>query len=695
MTALTDVVDYEVKDGIGVITINNPPVNALSHAVRKGLQDGVRQADSDDAVKAILIVCAGRTYIAGADITEFGKPPQAPGLTDVLADIENASKAVISAIHGTALGGGLETALSCHYRVGNPSAQYGLPEVKLGLLPGAGGTQRLPRVMGVEKALDMITTGNFIRSAEAADAGLIDEIIDGDLTEAGIAFAQKVVAEGRPLVKVRDNDAKIEEAKANASLFDDYRKKNARRMRGFEAPEACIQTIEAAVNLPFDEGIKRERELFAGLMSGQQSAAQRYFFFAEREAQKIPDVPRDTQQIEINKAAVIGGGTMGGGISMNFANAGIPVTMVEVSDEALERGLAIVRGNYENSAKRGRMTMEQVEERMALVSGVTSKADIGDADIVIEAVFENMDLKKEIFAELDGVMKDGAILASNTSALNVNEIASATKRPEAVIGTHFFSPANVMKLVEVVRGDATSKEVIATCMALSKRIAKVPVLCGVCHGFIGNRMLFGRSREAQKLILEGALPQQVDKVLFDFGFPMGPFAMSDLAGLDIGWSKETSSSSTIREMLCELDRRGQKTSAGYYDYGEGSRVAQPSDVVQKIIEDFSAKQQITRREVTDEEIMARCLYPMVNEGAKILEEGIAIRASDIDVVWIYGYGWPIYRGGPMFWADAIGLDKIVAQMKEFQSAQGDDWQPAALLEELAAAGKGFKDWSAG
>ena len=466
-------------------------------------------------------------------------------------------------------------------------------------------------------------------------------------------------------------------------------------MRGFEAPEACIQTIEAAVNLPFDEGIKRERELFAGLMSGQQSAAQRYFFFAEREAQKIPDVPRDTPQIEINKAAVIGGGTMGGGISMNFANAGIPVTMVEVSDEALERGLAIIRGNYENSAKRGRMTMEQVEERMALVSGVTSKAEIGDADIVIEAVFENMDLKKENFAELDGIMKDGAILASNTSALNVNEIASATKRPEAVIGTHFFSPANVMKLVEVVRGDATSKEVIATCMALSKRIAKVPVLCGVCHGFIGNRMLYGRSRESQKLILEGALPQQVDKVLFDFGFPMGPFAMSDLAGLDIGWSKETSSSSTIREMLCELDRRGQKTSAGYYDYGEGSRVAQPSDVVQKIIEDFSAKQQITRREVTDEEIMARCLYPMVNEGAKILEEGIAIRASDIDVVWIYGYGWPIYRGGPMFWADAIGLDKIVAQMKEYQSAQGDDWQPAALLEELAAAGKGFKDWSAG
>ena len=693
MTALTDMVDYEVTDGVGVITVNNPPVNALSQGVRQGLKEGIEKALGDDAVQAALIICEGRTYIAGADITEFGKPPQEPGLHGVLDTMEAAGKPVVSAIHGTALGGGLETALSCHYRVADGKARFGLPEVKLGLLPGAGGTQRLPRIMGVEKALDMVTTGNMVGAKEALANGLIDEIVD-DLKAGGIAFAKKIAAGNKELVKVRDMNEKLESARANPSLFDDYRKKNAKRMRGFEAPEANIKCIEAAVNMTFDDGMKFERDEFMKLMTGNQSAAQRYFFFAEREAAKIPDIGKDVAEIPVNKVAVIGGGTMGGGISMNFANAGIPVTMVEVSDEALERGIGIIRRNYENTAKKGRMTQEQVEQRMSIISGATSKETIGDCDMVIEAVFENMDLKKAIFAELDGIMKPGAILASNTSALDVNEIASATKRPEAVIGTHFFSPANVMKLVEVVRGDATSKEVVKTCMSLSKKIGKVAVQCGVCHGFIGNRMLYGRGVQANKMILEGAPPQDVDKVIFDFGFPMGPFAMSDLAGLDIGWNKDTTSSSTVREILCEMDRRGQKTSAGFYDYKPGDRTPVPNAEVQAIITKFAEDRQITQRDVSDQEILERCLFPMVNEGAKILEEGIANRASDIDVVWIYGYGWPIFTGGPMFWADSYGLDKLLAKMKEYQAQHGDEFKPAKLIEDLVAEGKSFKDFAA-
>jgi len=693
MTALTDMVDYEVTDGVGVITVNNPPVNALSQGVRQGLKEGIEKALGDDAVQAALIICEGRTYIAGADITEFGKPPQEPGLHGVLGTMEAAGKPVVSAIHGTALGGGLETALSCHYRVADGKARFGLPEVKLGLLPGAGGTQRLPRIMGVEKALDMVTTGNMVGAKEALANGLIDEIVD-DLKAGGIAFAKKIAAGNKELVKVRDMNEKLESARANPSLFDDYRKKNAKRMRGFEAPEANIKCIEAAVNMTFDDGMKFERDEFMKLMTGNQSAAQRYFFFAEREAAKIPDIGKDVAEIPVNKVAVIGGGTMGGGISMNFANAGIPVTMVEVSDEALERGIGIIRRNYENTAKKGRMTQEQVEQRMSIISGATSKETIGDCDMVIEAVFENMDLKKAIFAELDGIMKPGAILASNTSALDVNEIASATKRPEAVIGTHFFSPANVMKLVEVVRGDATSKEVVKTCMSLSKKIGKVAVQCGVCHGFIGNRMLYGRGVQANKMILEGAPPQDVDKVIFDFGFPMGPFAMSDLAGLDIGWNKDTTSSSTVREILCEMDRRGQKTSAGFYDYKPGDRTPVPNAEVQAIITKFAEDRQITQRDVSDQEILERCLFPMVNEGAKILEEGIANRASDIDVVWIYGYGWPIFTGGPMFWADSYGLDKLLAKMKEYQAQHGDEFKPAKLIEDLVAEGKSFKDFAA-
>jgi len=692
MTKITDVVDLEKQGEIAVLMINNPPVNALSVGVRKGMADGVKAAMEDDSVKAVVIACAGRTFIAGADITEFGKPPQEPGLEVPFGLIENGQKPVIAAIHGTALGGGLETALVCHFRVAVPSARFGLPEVLLGLLPGAGGTQRLPLVVGVEKAIQMIATGTQISAQDALKEGLIDEIIEGDLVAGAVAFAQKVLAEKRPLRKIRDRREKVEAAKGKPEVFAEARKAFARSRRGFEAPQACIDAVEAAVNLPIEEGLKKERELFAKLMMGSQSAAQRYAFFAEREVAKIPDVPADTPQIPINKVGIVGAGTMGGGIAMNCANVGIPVLIMEVNQQLLDKGLGICRKNYENTASKGRITMEDVEKRMSLIKGTLSLEDFADVDLVIEAVYENMDLKKEIFAKLDKICKPGAVLASNTSALNINEIASATKRPESVIGLHFFSPANVMRLLEVVRGAKTAKNVIATSMAFGKRIQKIAVLVGVCQGFVGNRMLYERSRESNKLILESGSPQQIDKVIFDFGFPMGPFTMSDLAGLDIGWNKAASKGATLRERLCEAGRLGQKTSAGFYDYQPGNRTPIPSPVVEKMIKDFAAEHNIPQRTIADEEILEKSLYPMINEGAKILEEGIAIRPSDIDVIWIYGYGWPIYRGGPMFYADLVGVKKIYDKMVEFQKKEGDVWKPSALLEKLAKEGKGFKDF---
>ncbi|MGB1087695.1 MAG: 3-hydroxyacyl-CoA dehydrogenase NAD-binding domain-containing protein, partial [Alphaproteobacteria bacterium] len=602
--------------------------------------------------------------------------------------IENATKPVVSAIHGTALGGGLEVALTCHFRVAIASARFGLPEVNLGLLPGAGGTQRLPRVVGVEKALHMMTSGEQIGTKEALECGLIDEIVD-DLKAGGLAFAARMADEGVALARIRDRDEKVAPFRDKPEVFADFRKANARKFRGFEAPEANIKCIEAAVNLPFDEGIKEEGRLFGGLMSGTQSAAQRYFFFAERQANKIPDVPKDTPKREIKSAAIIGAGTMGGGIAMNFANAGIPVTVVEVKQDALDRGLGVVRRNYENSAKKGRFSMDEVERRMGLITGSLTREDCADADIVIEAVFENMDLKKEIFGDLDRICKQGAILASNTSALDVNEIAASTSRPEDVIGLHFFSPANVMKLLEVVRGDKTANDVIATSMALAKTIGKVPALVGVCNGFVGNRILAMRGVQAQKLMSEGTPPDAVDKVLFDFGFPMGPFQMSDMAGLDIGWNPEKSNGGSIRDVLCEAGRRGLKVGKGYYDYDEGSRVPKPSAEANELIQGFLASQGIEAKSYSDDEILARLLYPMVNEAAKILEEGIAIRASDIDVIWVYGYGWPRYQGGPCFWADLVGLDKIVAKLEEWEAAEGSFWTPSPLLKKLAAEGKGF------
>jgi 3-hydroxyacyl-CoA dehydrogenase len=692
MTAITQSVDLDRRGRVAVLTVNNPPVNALSQHVRQGLRDGLQQAVADSAVSAVVIACAGRTFIAGADITEFGKPPAPPSLHEVLDLIESSAKPVIAAIHGTALGGGLEVTLACHYRVGVKDARFGLPEVKLGLLPGAGGTQRLPRVVGVEKGLQMMVSGDPIRADEALKHGLIDAIVEGDLTAAAVAFTEKVLDEKRPLKKIRDLDDKLAAVRGRPEVFAEFRKSVARATRGFRAPENIIKAVEAAVSLPFEQGLKRERELFGELLTSPESKAQRYFFFAEREAAKIPDVPADTAAKDVKKAAVIGAGTMGGGIAMNFANVGIPVTVVEVAKDALERGLGVVRKNYEATASRGRLTAADVEKRMGLITGTTDFNAIRDADIVIEAVFEEMPIKKEVFAKLDGIAKPDAVLATNTSTLDVNEIASATKRPESVIGMHFFSPANVMRLLENVRGNRSSKSTVATAMAVGRRINKVPVLVGVCYGFVGNRMLHQRGLQAEKLILEGALPHQVDKVLTDFGFPMGPFAMGDLAGLDVGWRirKGRGVKSPVADRICELGRFGQKTGSGYFKYEKGDRTPIPDPEVEKIIVDVATEQGITRRFITDEEILQRLLYPMVNEGAKILDEKIAIRASDIDVIWVYGYGWPVYRGGPMFWASQIGLSKVRDKMLEFQKATGDAfWTPAPLLTRLADEGKGF------
>lgn len=692
MTKINDVTTLEKEGGVAVLTLNSPPVNALSAPVREGINNGIKQAIDDPEVNAIVLICEGRTFIAGADITEFGKAPQGPSLFDAQAMIENAPKPVIAAIHGTALGGGLEVALTCHYRVAVPSAKCGLPEVNLGLLPGAGGTQRLPRIVGAEKALEMMTSGSHVGAKKCLEMGLVDELAEeGKLRDGAVAFANKIVAEKRPLKKIRDLNEKMEAARGKPEIFENFRKANARKFRGFLAPEYNIQCIEAAVNLPFDEGIKVEQKLFRELVTGTQSAAQRHVFFAERQAWKIPDVPADTPTIPVNKVGIIGAGTMGGGIAMNFLNVGIPVTIVETKQEALDRGIGIIRKNYENSAKKGRFPMEEVEKRMGLLKGTLDMNEIADSDLVIEAIFENMEIKKEVFAKLDAIVKPGAILATNTSALNIDEIATAVKRPEAVIGLHFFSPANVMRLLEVVRAKKTSKEVIATSMQIAKKIGKIAALVGVCPGFVGNRILAQRQREAQKLVMEGAMPWDVDRVLYDFGLPMGPFAMSDLAGLDIGWSKEESKGETIRDVLCEMDRRGQKTGAGYYDYDE-NRNAKSSPVVEKIILDFAAKKGINRRKITDQEILERCIYPMINEGAKILEEGMAIRSSDIDIVWINGYGFPVYRGGPMFYGDTVGADKVLAKMKEFQATMGDDFKPAALLEKIVAEGKKFSNF---
>ncbi|MDX2380142.1 MAG: 3-hydroxyacyl-CoA dehydrogenase NAD-binding domain-containing protein [Acidimicrobiia bacterium] len=689
MTALTESVRLETEGDVALIIVDNPPVNALSWHVRQGLFDGVKQAVTDGA-SSVVVICDGRTFIAGADITEFGGAPQGPGLQEVQAVMEDAPIPVIAAIHGTALGGGLEIALCAHYRVALSSAKFGLPEVNLGLLPGAGGTQRLPRLTGAPKALEMMTSGRHIGAEEALECGLANEVTDGDtaaLRSAAVAFADRAVAENLPLAKVRDLSEKVEEARDHPEIFSDFRASIARKTRGFLAPEYNVQCVEAAVNLAFDEGLKVERRLFTELITGPQSAAQRYCFFSERAANKIPDISKDTPLLQIDTCGVLGAGTMGGGIAMNFANVGIPVTIVERNQDALDRGLAVVRKNYERSASRGSIPPEAVEERMSLITGSTDKTEFADCDIVIEAAFEDMELKKSIFRELDEICKADALLATNTSALDVDEIAAVTSRPESVIGMHFFSPANVMKLLEVVRGEKSSDTTVATAMAVAKRVNKIAALVGVCNGFVGNRMLFMRRAEADRMILEGATPAQVDRVLYDFGFPMGPFAMSDLAGLDIGWKEETSSGSTLRKVLCENGRRGQKNGRGYYTYDPETRAATPDPEVEQLIRDFAISKGVDQREVTDQEVLERCLYPMINEAAKILDEGIAIRGSDIDVVWVNGYGWPVYRGGPMFWADSVGLSEIATKIRWYsKSLGGRHWETSPLLERLAQEG---------
>jgi 3-hydroxyacyl-CoA dehydrogenase len=676
---MTTPIRTERHDDVLVIISNNPPVNALGAAVRQGLEAAIKDGVADASITAMVIRCDGRTFFAGADITEFGKPMVEPGLPTVVDMIEASSKPVVAAIHGTALGGGCEVTLGCHYRVAVPSAKIGTPEVKLGLLPGAGGTQRIPRIAGVKLALEMTAKGDPISAKKALDAGLIDKIVGEDSLEAdAIAFAREVAAK-RPLPRASEKTAQ-----ADPDAVAAFKKENARRFRNFDAPAANIACVEKASDgSSFADGVAFEREQFMALMMGVQSAAQRHIFFAERQAAKIDDVPADTRLREIKRVGVIGAGTMGGGIAMNFLSAGIPVTIVEMQQEALDRGTGVVRKNYEATAAKGRMKPEQVEQAMSALKPTLDFADLAECDLIIEAVYETMEVKKEIFTKLDAIAKPGAILASNTSYLNIDEIAACTKRPEDVVGMHFFSPANVMKLLEVVRGDKTADDVLATVMALAKKIRKVAVVAGVTYGFIGNRMLMPRQVEATKLLLEGASPEQIDRVHVAFGMPMGPFQMSDLAGVDIGWHRDPSRIENIRDALAAENRWGQKTKAGFYDYDE-KRTPSNSPRVAEIIDDFRAKSGVTPREISDEEIVARTLYTMVNEGALILEEGKAQRASDVDVVWIYGYGWPVYRGGPMFWAQSEGLPKVVAGLEKY------GFPVAKSLKDAAASGGKIK-----
>lgn len=693
---MSEVVKLERHDEVGIVTVNSPPVNALSAAVRGGILECIKAAIADPAIKGIVLTCAGRTFIAGADITEFGKPPKPPALNEVLAEMENSPKAIVAAIHGTALGGGLEVALACHFRVAVKEAKLGLPEVKLGLLPGAGGTQRLPRAVGPELAVKMIVGGDPIGAAEALKNGLIEEIVEGPTLGAEL-FVRKLVAEKRPLRRLRDDDSKIAAAKADRSIFTNAVAAMTKKARGLEAPFAAADAVGYAIDLPFDEGLKKEREGFLKLVASDQSKAQRYAFFAEREAAKIAGVPEGTKSRPVNRVAILGAGTMGGGIAMSFANAGVPVTLIETGEEQLKRGMGIMQKNWEATAARGGIPADAPAKRMALINGVIGIENVGDADLVIEAVFETMAVKQEVFGKLDQYVKPGAVLASNTSYLNIDEIAKATKRPQDVLGMHFFSPANVMKLCEIVRADKTAPDALVTAVTIARKIAKVPAVVGVCDGFVGNRMLAQRGKQSEKLLFEGALPQQVDAVVTKFGMPMGPFAMGDLAGLDIGWRsrKDRGIKSEIADALCEAGRFGQKTGKGYYKYEAGSRSALPDPEVEKLIDETLLRLGRKKRVVSDDEILERMMYPMINEGAKILEEGIAARPSDIDVVWLYGYGWPIYRGGPMFWADTVGLKHIADRLAFYAKETNDpSLEPAPLLKKLAAEGKTFASLAA-
>ena len=681
--------DNNFDHNIGVIAVDYPPVNALSQAVRQGLHDAISAAQTD-ASEAVVIVCDGRTFIAGADITEFGKPAQKPFLPDLLNEIEASAKPVIAAIHGTALGGGLETALAAHYRCALPTAMVGLPEVKLGILPGAGGTQRLPRLAGVTAALDLMTSGTPIPAAKALELGIVDKIVEGDLREAALAWARELTGEGKGVRRASEQLV----PDVDPSIFDSYRSALARRARGQIAPQHIVSCVQAATERPFAEGLKFERDRFLECLQSPQSLAMRHLFFAERQAAKIDDLPKDTPLRAIDSVGIIGGGTMGGGIAMSFANAGIPVTLIEINDDALAHGLSIVRKNYAASVKRGKLSEDNAAHCRSLITGSTDYADIKNADLVIEAVFEDPELKKTIFARLDATCKSGAILATNTSYQDVNAIAAATGRPGDVIGLHFFSPANIMKLLEVVRGDETADDVLATCMSLAKKIRKVPVMSGVCYGFIGNRMLQPYFREAQLCLVEGATPAQVDSAMEAWGMAMGPIRVSDLAGIDIGYKARQALSEDQRgdprsyrvaDVLAEMGRFGQKTGAGFYRYDKETRRHESDPEVLEIIEREATAFGIARRDIPDTEIIDRLIYALVNEGMRIVEEGIAQRPGDIDVVYVYGYGFPVARGGPMHYADAVGLDKVYQRVLDFQERFGAEaWAPAPLLEKLAS-----------
>ena len=695
-------VTFEHHDDVALLRLNNPPVNGLSFAMRAALGARVAEALADDAVAAIVIAGADRMFCGGADIREFSAPPPpgAASLPAVLNEIEASPKPVVAAIHGVAAGGGMEVALACHVRLAAPGTRLGLPEVTLGILPGAGGTQRMPRLIGVEQALDVIVGGKLHPVDQAVALGFVDERVEGDLVETAIARARQLAADGSPLRRASELKEHLEAARGRPEIFDEFRKKMAKRARGFDAPYACVDCVETTLTMPYAAALKNERAVFNGLRESDQSAAQRHAFFAEREVAKIPDVPKDTPVRPIAAVGVVGCGTMGGGIAMSIANAGLPVTVLESSQDALDRGMAIIGRNYAATVAKGRLSQAEMDARLARIAPTVDDADLGAADVVIEAVFEELPLKKEVFARLDRVCKPDAILATNTSTLDVDAIAAATSRPEQVIGTHFFSPANVMKLMENVRGARTSPETIATVMKLSKKLGKVGVLVGVCDGFVGNRMLYAYRRQADFLLEEGALPAQVDKVVYDFGLPMGPYQMADLAGLDVSWRVRKAQAPTrpahlryspIADRICEMGRYGQKTGAGWYRYEEGSRVPIPDPAIHALIAGVSAELGITRRTIGDEEIVPRCLYPLVNEGARILEEGLAQRASDIDVIWMHGYGFPRYRGGPMFWADLVGLRTIYDTLSRLYDEHGEWLEPAPLLKRLAEQGKGFGD----
>ena len=704
--ALLGTVHYEVRDGVALLTIDNPPVNPLSSGVRFYLSQHLETALADDAVEAVVVTGKGRAFIAGADIRDFGKPrnpdeqPQRPAG----AIIEESAKPIVAAINGTAFGGGLEHALTCHYRLASPGAPVGLPEVKIGILPGGGGTQRLPRLIGAERAMDAILTGDPFDTEEALALGIVDQVIEGDLVAGAIRFAKAKAAAGGPHPLVRNLRDKVEADRANPDVFKAGEAYVARRMRGQFNGRMAFECVKAAVEVDdFDAGIEIERANFQRCHDHEQRAAMIHVFFAERRAARIPDVPADTPKKPIGSAATVGGGLMGGGIAMCFADAGIPVKVLEVSQEALDKGLGVIRHNYGRMVRSGRISEGERDERMGLIDGVLDYDALADADVVVEAVFENLDLKKQIFEKLDAAMKDGAVLASNTSGLDLDQMAAVTRRPGDVVGMHFFSPANIMQLLEVVRGKETNDQTLATAMALGKTIGKTPALSANAPGFIGNRMLGGYTRQAGEIILHGALPEQVDKVIRDFGFNMGPFAMNDLVGLDLGWRARKMSgmkpedrplTAIVPDKLCDMERFGQKSGAGFYRYAAGSRQGEPDPQVAAIIEQTSKDLGIERRDIGDGEVLKRCLYPLVNIGAQLLDDGIALRASDIDVVYVHGYGFPKYRGGPMYYADQVGLANIYRDILSLHQEYGDVWRPAPLLKRLAEEGSSFAEWDA-